>query len=80
MTTFEKLKTIVLEQMRDRTVPVEIDSRFKEDLGFTSLQRIGLVNALEPAFGITLQIEDFDEANFISLHTLIKMLEVNYAV
>jgi acyl carrier protein len=80
MTTFEKLKPIVLEQMRDQTVPVEIDSRLKEDLALASLQMIGLVTNIESAFGITLQIDDFKEANFISLHTLVNMLEENYAI
>jgi acyl carrier protein len=80
MTTFEKLKPVVLEQMRDRTVPIEIGSRLKEDLALTSLQMIGLVGAIESAFGISLQIDDFKESNFISIHTLVKMLETNYAV
>jgi acyl carrier protein len=80
MTTFEKLKPIVLERMRDRTVPIEIGSRLKEDLSLTSLQMIGLVTAMESAFGISLQIEDFKESNFVSLHTLVKMLEANYAI
>lgn len=80
MTTFERLKPIVQEQMRDPTVPVEIGSRLKEDLAFTSLQMIGLVNTMESAFGISLTIDDFKESNFISVYTLIKMLEANYAV
>jgi acyl carrier protein len=80
MTTFEKLKPVVLEQMRDRTVPIELGSRLREDLSLTSLQLIGLVDALETAFGISLQIDDFKESNFISLHSLVKMLEANYAV
>jgi acyl carrier protein len=80
MTTFEKLKAIVLEQTQDRSLPVEIDSRFKEDLAFSSLQQIRLITAVESAFGITLQTEDFKESNFISVLTLVKMLEANYAV
>ena len=80
MTTFEKLKPVVLEQMRDRTVPMEMGSRLKEDLSLTSLQMIGLITAIESAFGISLQLEDFKESNFISIHTLVKMLETNYAI
>ena len=80
MTTFEKLSAIVLEQMRDRTVSIEIGSRLKEDLSLTSLQMIGFINSIESAFGISLQIEDFKESNFISLYTLVNMLEANYAV
>ncbi|HET6256495.1 MAG TPA: acyl carrier protein [Puia sp.] len=80
MTTFEKLKPIVLEQMRDRTMPVEIDSRLKEDLAFASLQMIGLVTAIESTFGINLEIEDFSESNFISVHSLVKMLEGKNAI
>ena len=80
MTTFEKLRAIVLEQMQDRTMPVKIDSRLKEDLAFTSLQLIRLITAVELAFDISLQTEDFKESNFISLLTVTKMLEENYAV
>jgi acyl carrier protein len=80
MTTLEKLKPVVLEQMRDQTAPIEMGSRLKEDLSLTSLQLIGLVSSMESAFGISMQLEDFKEANFISIHTLIKMLETNYAV
>jgi acyl carrier protein len=80
MTTFEKLRAIVLEQMRDGTIPIELDSRFKEDLAFTSIQQIRLITAIESAFEISLRAEDFKESNFSSLRTLIKMLEANYAL
>ena len=70
----------MLEQMRDQTIPIEINSRLREDLGLTSMQLIGLITSVESAFGINLETEDFKESNFISLHTVVKMLEANYAV
>ena len=66
--------------MQDQTIPIEPASRLKEDLALSSLQQIRLIDALETGFGITLQMEDFKESNFISLLTLTKMLEENYAL
>ena len=66
--------------MQDQTIPIEPASRLKEDLALSSLQQIRLIDALETEFGITLQMEDFKESNFISLLTLTKMLEENYAL
>ena len=52
MTTFDKVKTIVVEQLGVDEAEVKIDSTFIDDLGADSLDIVELIMAFEEEFNV----------------------------
>lgn len=52
MTTFDKVKAIVVEQLGVEESEVNIDSTFIDDLGADSLDIVELIMAFEEEFGV----------------------------
>ncbi len=57
MSTFEKVKDIVVEQLGVEADDVNIDSTFIDDLGADSLDIVELIMAFEEEFGIEIPDE-----------------------
>ena len=61
MSTFEKVKDIVVEQLGVKEGEVKSEARFVEDLGADSLDVVELVMAFEDEFGIDIPDEEVGE-------------------
>ena len=57
MSTFEKVRDIVVEQLGVEADEVNIDSTFIDDLGADSLDIVELIMAFEEEFGIEIPDE-----------------------
>ena len=57
MSTFEKVRDIVVEQLGVEADEINIDSTFIEDLGADSLDIVELIMAFEEEFGIEIPDE-----------------------
>ncbi|MDD3158277.1 acyl carrier protein [Anaeromusa sp.] len=57
MSTFDKVKEIVVEQLGVEAADVAIDSTFIDDLGADSLDIVELIMAFEEEFGIEIPDE-----------------------
>ena len=57
MSTFEKVRDIVLEQLGVEADEINIDSTFIDDLGADSLDIVELIMAFEEEFGIEIPDE-----------------------
>ena len=57
MSTFEKVREIVVEQLSVEAVEVAIESTFIDDLGADSLDIVELIMAFEEEFGIEIPDE-----------------------
>ena len=55
---FEKLKSLIVDQMGVRECSVTLDGSFEEDLGADSLDTFELIMGLEEAFDIEIPEED----------------------
>jgi acyl carrier protein len=58
---FEKVKTIIAEQLQVEESDVTLESSFIEDLGADSLDIVELVMALEEEFDIVIPDEDAEK-------------------
>ena len=65
MSTFEKVKNVVVEQLGVKESEVTPKSNFVEDLGADSLDTVELVMALEEEFGIEIPDEDAENAKTV---------------
>ena len=70
---FEKVKTVIVEQLGIDEASVRMDSSFLDDLGADSLDIVEFIMALEEEFGIEIPDEDVekivtvkDEVEYIS--------------
>ena len=63
---FEKVKTIVSEQLGVDEDQIAMDSNFLEDFGADSLELIDLIMALESEFDIEVPEEDIEEIETVS--------------
>lgn len=57
---FEKMKSIIAEQLSVEEASIQETSSFKEDLGADSLDLFELVMALEEEFGVEIPSEDLE--------------------
>jgi len=65
MSTFEKVKGVIIEQLGVKDNEVTPDTTFQEDLGADSLDTVELVMALEEEFGIEIPDEDAEKAKTV---------------
>lgn len=61
MSTFDKVKDIVVEQLSVEPDEVNIDSTFIDDLGADSLDIVELIMAFEEEFGIEIPDEEAEK-------------------
>ena len=75
MSTFEKVKGVIIEQfgVKDNEVVPEI--KFKEDLGADSLDTVELIMALEEEFGIEIPTVDADATKVKTVQDIINYLD-----
>ena len=65
MSTFEKVKDVVVEQLGVKEQEVKPEASFVEDLGADSLDTVELVMAIEEEFGIEIPDEDAEKAKTV---------------
>ncbi len=75
MTTFEKVKGIIVEQLGVEDEEVKIESTFVDDLGADSLDIVELVMALEEEFDM--EIPDEDAEKIKTVGDAVKYIEEN---
>ena len=69
----ERVKKIVMKQLKAKEDAVKPEARFVEDLGADSLDTVELVMALEEEFG--LEIPDEDAEAILTFGKLVQYLE-----
>lgn len=75
MTTFEKVKSIIVEQLGVEEDEVKAEATFIDDLGADSLDIVELVMALEEEF--ELEIPDEDAEKIRTVGDAVKYIEDN---
>ena len=73
MSTFEKVRDIVVEQLGVEPDEVAIDSTFIDDLGADSLDIVELIMAFEEEFGV--EIPDEKAEKIRTVEDAVKMLD-----
>lgn len=72
-TIFERVKKIIVDQLRVDESLVTMDSNIQEDLGADSLDAVELIMALEEEFGIDVQDEEAEK--FKTVGDVVKYIE-----
>lgn len=62
---FEKIKSVVVEQLGVEESSVRMDSAFLDDLGADSLDIVEFIMALEEEFGIEIPDEDVEKISTV---------------
>ncbi len=70
---FEKIKTMVVDNLGVDEAQVTMTSSFKEDLGADSLDLFELVMALEEEFEVEIPTEDLEK--ILNIEDVIKYIE-----
>ena len=65
MSTFDKVKKIIAEQLGVKDEEIKPEAKFTDDLGADSLDTVELVMALEEEFGIEIPDEDAEKAKAV---------------
>ena len=73
MGTFEKVKTIVVENLSCDEDDVTLAASLKDDLGADSLDAVELIMAFEEEFDISIPTEKTEELNTIS--DIVKLID-----
>lgn len=63
---FEKMKSIIAEQLNVDEAEIKPESKFKDDLGADSLDLFELVMALEEEFGVEIPSEDLEQLSTVN--------------
>ena len=66
MSTFEKVRDVVVEQLGVKESEVKPEARFVEDLGADSLDTVELAMAIEEEFGIEISDDDAEKAKTVA--------------
>ncbi len=72
---FEKVKTIIVEQLGVAETSVEMEASFIDDLGADSLDIVELVMALEEEFDI--EIPDADAEKVVTVGDVVEYIKEN---
>ena len=72
---FEKVKTVIVEQLGIDESSVRMDSSFLDDLGADSLDIVDLIMALEEEFG--LEIPDEDVEKIVTVKDVVEYISEN---
>ena len=87
MSTFEKVRDIVVDQLSVEADEVAIESTFIDDLGADSLDTVELVMAFEEEFGCEIPDEEAekiqtvqDAVSYIDSHSQSNMCGVNFGL
>jgi acyl carrier protein len=75
MSYYEKVKSIVVDQLGVGEDEIKSESRFVDDLGADSLDTVELVMALEEEFGI--EIPDEAAENILTVQDAVDYIENN---
>ncbi len=65
MSTFERVKDVIVEQLDVKEDEVKSDAKFAEDLGADSLDMVELVMSIEDEFGIEIPDEDAEKVKTV---------------
>ena len=63
---FEKMKSIIADQLNVDEAEIKPESKFKDDLGADSLDLFELVMALEDEFGVEIPSEDLEKLSTVN--------------
>jgi acyl carrier protein len=72
---FEKVKTVIVEQLGIDEESVKMDSSFLDDLGADSLDIVEFIMALEEEFG--LEIPDKDVEKIVTVKDVVEYISEN---
>lgn len=72
---FEKIKSIIVEQLGVQEDAVNLDSSFIDDLGADSLDIVELIMALEEEFDI--EIPDSDAEKIVTVNDVVEYIKEN---
>lgn len=75
MTTFEKIREIIMEQLSVDESMVTIDTNLMKDLEADSLDAVEIIMAIEEEFGI--EIPDEDAEKFQTVNDLVKYVDAH---
>lgn len=73
---FEKVKTVIKEQLSLNDTNITMSSKFIDDLGADSLDLVELVMAMEEEFGI--EIPDSDAESILTIEDVVKYIHEKY--
>jgi len=72
---FEKIKSIMMDQLNIEENDISEDTSFKDDLGLDSLDLFELAMAMEEEFGIEIPQEDLE--NIVTVGDAVEYLQNN---
>lgn len=75
MSVFEKVKEIIINELKTDADKVTLEANLKDDLGADSLDAVEIVMALEDEFGIS--IPDEEAQNILTVKNLVDFIEAN---
>ena len=75
MSTFDRVKKIVVDQLGVNEADVQIDSTFIDDLGADSLDIVELIMAFEEEFDVEIPSEDLEQ--IATVGDVVKYLEAH---
>ena len=73
MTTFEKLKEMIVERLNVEEKNVTLEANFKEDLGLDSLDVVEFIMELEDEFGV--EISDEEAEKLVTVGDVVNFIE-----